>query len=154
MSGLSSTLNYYRAAGSIPRSVSDKNLPFYISAGGVTVSGQDPDVWWVQSSLIPMSTTIYRLWNLQMVASTNIIDANVPIQVTVDVGFPIVFKEGLPLTGSFSVSANQVLYNAYKFWTVESQGTNVVFSFIPSSLSLTNGYIQFFLNFNLCSTVR
>lgn len=153
MSGLSSNLNYYRAAGSFPRSVSDRNLPFYLSTGNVIISGSEPDLLWVQSSLTPMSGSIFRLWNIQMVASTNIVDVNEAIEVIVDIGFPITFKEGVPLTGNFSIASSPNLYNAYKYWRVNVVGNTVVFSVMPSSLSLGTQYVQFFLNFFLFTNV-
>ena len=154
MSGISSsTLNYYRAAGSIPRSISDKNLPFYISAGNITISGQDPNLLWVQSSLTPTSGSMFRLWNLQMVMTSYIIDPSVPFTVVLDMGFPLTFKEGLPLTGNFSVSSSSQLYNAFRYWTVQSVGNDVILSFIPSTLPLAKGSYQFFLNFLLLTNL-
>lgn len=147
MSGLASSLNYYRAAGSIPRTISDKNLPYYISTGNVTISGLDPDLLWIQSSLSPMSGSTFRLWNLQMVASTNLVDVSEPFRIVVGVGFPLTFREDVPLTGNFSISPSQELFNAYRYWTVESVGGSVVLTLQPSSLSLTPGYTEFYLNF-------
>jgi hypothetical protein len=146
MSGLASSLNYYRAAGSIPRSTSDKNLPYYISTGNITISGVDPDLLWIQSSLSPISGSVYRLWNLQMVASTNLVDMSQPLRINIGIGFPLTFREDIPLTGNFSISPSQELYNAYRYWTVESIGGSVILTLQPSSLSLAPGYVEFYLN--------
>lgn len=146
--------NFYRAAGPMSRSVSDRNLPFYISTGNITISGNEPDILWVQSSLIPTSGSVYRVWNLEMVASTTIVQANDPIVVTIDVGFPLQFKEGVPLTGNFSISSSPQLYNALRYWSIESIDSLTRLTLEnPSSLSIGTGYVQFFLNFFMYTNI-
>lgn len=154
MSGLSSSLNYYQAAGSIPRGISDTELPYYISQGGVQISGENPDLQWIQSSLSPVSNSIVRLWNVQLVGSTTITNPSDYLRITITTDFPMVFQEPVRVMGNFSMSPSSTLYNAYRYWTVIVDGSFVTFSFLPVGLNIPPGTVEFFLNFQILSDIR
>lgn len=146
--------NNYKAAGPISRNVPDSELPSYVSKGYVTISGEEPNMIWVQSSYNPLSTTIYRLLNFQMSGSTIIMSSTEALVITAGFGYPIHLNENVPMSGFFTLAGQTTMYSVTDHWTVEAMGGELVFTFFPASIGVAEGYVEFYLNFNLLTLIK
>lgn len=146
--------NYFEAGGAYTRNVPDDQLPSYVSRGSVTLSGENPQILWVQASYNPLSVMRTRALNLQISGNTSILPSETSLVVTVAMEHPISLDEDVDMTGYFSIAGRSVVYNASPYWTITMKDGNLILVMALEPMDIPEGTLEFYLNFNLLTLIK
>lgn len=149
-----SSANYFEAGGAYTRNVPDDRLPSYVSQASVSISGENPQVLWVQSAYNPLSILQTRSLNLQISGNTSIISSDTNLVVTVVFRHPFLLDDDVEMTGHFSIAGRSSVYNASTYWTRTVGNGTLVLQMPLEPLDIPEGTLEFYLNFNLLTLIK
>lgn len=149
--------NYYMAGGSIDRGIPSQDLPVYDDGGSVRIqsSGSNQGTLnWIQSSFLPISKNVHRVWNVEMAFELQIEDPSEVVTITIAQPFPIPLNTSVPLIGYFTTGIQPIALNAFKYWTASNDASgNVVLTFSPNSTIVGINLELIYVNLSLATMI-